>query len=164
MDSQPSRFLTLGLLFFFLTLCRTKAETPNNLSLYQRSLQAYVEAKAELGSTDDAILVLDNDVVHDLFAARLFPAKIGSHTIECLNNKSIKDRYKKTGKQFRVVEVSPMRSQGNNLIVECREYGVSARGGKVILGVYGGYQIEWRFDCSKGEYVKTGVAPLFLRM
>ncbi len=50
-----------------------------------------------------------------------------------------------------------MREHQGSLIVRCAEFSASVRHGKLILGVYGGYEIYWRFDCSTNEYVKAKV-------
>jgi hypothetical protein len=163
MGSQSSRLLVVGLLFLSSTFRQMNAQTANDLSLYQRSLQAYLEAKAEKGSANEHVIVLDNSVWHNTIDTDAFPARISSYTIECLGSKSIRDRYRKVG-EFGIVEVLPVTNRDDLLIVTCAEYRVSVRHGKLILGVYGGYRVEYRFDCSKGQYVKAGVEPYLPRM
>jgi hypothetical protein len=102
--------------------------------------------------------VLEAGVLRDSCLAKILPARIGSHTIECLNDKSIKERYKTSGKQLRIVEVSPIMNQGDLLMVDCTEYRVSFRHGNLLLHPSRGYRVEWRFDCAKAEYVNVRVA------
>jgi hypothetical protein len=147
----------LSLVLFFSILGEINAQTKDNLSLYQLSLSAYVEAKAEQGATRNGIVVIDNEVLHDLHVAESFPPKIGLSTIEYLTTESITKRYKKVGKGFPIVEILPMRDLHGFLIVGCAEYRVDVRHGKLVLGVFGGYEVHWRFDCSKNEFVKVKI-------
>lgn len=134
------------------------------MSLYQLSLMAYVEAKANQGSTDNNIVVMDSSVVHDSHAVEIFPSKIGSATVEYLTSESIKKRHRRIGKDFPVVEILPMRNSHDLLVVGCAEHRVSVRHGKLVLGIFGGYEVSWRFDCSKNEYVKVKVERWSLRV
>lgn len=128
------------------------------MSLYQLSLMAYVEAKAEQGSTgNNIVVVVVNSVLHDSHVVEIFPPKIGSATVEYLTPESITERHRRIGKDFPMVEILPMRNSHDLLVVGCAEYRASVRHGKLVLGVFGGYEVSWRFDCSKDEYVKVKV-------
>jgi hypothetical protein len=118
---------------------------------------AYVEAKAEQASASNSVIVLANNVLHDSHVVEKLPSKIGSSTIEYLTAESIQERFRRIGKDFPIVEILPMRSQHGLLVVGCAEFRVSVRHRKLVLGVFGGYEVHWRFDCSKGEYVKIKV-------
>ena len=157
MNRQTSSLLVLGLMLFCLTLGQMNAQTKDKVSLYQLSLMAYVEAKGEQGGTGNSIVVLDNSVLHDSHVVETFPPEIGSSSIEYLTTKSIVERYRRIGKAFPLVEILPMRNSHGLLIVGCAEYRVNVRHGKLVLGVFGGYEVSWRFDCSKDEYVKVKV-------
>ena len=153
MTLQSKSLLVASLVFFFSSLGQAR----DNVSLYQLSLRAYVEAKAEQGGTADSIVVWDTDVLHDKYAVETFPQKIGSITIEYLTTKSIMERYKRLGKAFSIVEILPMRNYHDLLVVRCAEYSAGVRHGRLDLGVFGGYKVTWRFDSSKDEYVKINV-------
>jgi len=147
----------LSITLFFSALEEINAQTKDNLSLYQLSLAAYVEAKTDHSSATNNIVVLDNIVLGDSHVAEIFPPKIGSSTIEYLNTKAIVERHKKLGKGFPIVELLPMRNSHGFLIVGCAEYHADLRHGKLVLGVFGGYEVYWRFDCSKDQYVKVKI-------
>ena len=154
---QISSLFVISLVLFFSMLGEIVAQTKDNVSLYQLSLVAYAEAKAEQGVTYNKIMVMDNNVLHDSHVAETFPTKIGSSTIEYLTRESIVERYKKVGKGFPIVEILPLRNSRGLLIVGCAEYRADVRHGKLILGAFGGYEVHWRYDCSKDEYVKVKI-------
>jgi hypothetical protein len=165
MNRQTSSLLVLSFLPFFSTFGQVNALKKDNLSLYQLSLMAYVEAKAEQGSTGNSIVVMVNSVLHDSHVVEIFPPKIGSATVEYLTAESMTERHRRIGKDFPMVEILPMRNSHDLLVVGCAEYRVTVRRGKLVLGVFGGYEVSWRFDCSKDEYVKVKVerwSPLTL--
>ncbi|MBZ5593412.1 MAG: hypothetical protein LAP39_14310 [Acidobacteriia bacterium] len=157
MNRRTNSLLVLSLMLSLPALEEVNAQTKDNLSLYQLSLVAYVEAKADHSSPANNIVLLDNIVLHDSHVAEILPPKIGSSTIEYLNTKSIAERHKKLGKGFPIVEILPMRNSNGFLIVGCAEYHADVRHGKLILGVFGGYEVYWRFDCSKDQYVKVKI-------
>jgi hypothetical protein len=126
-------------------------------SLYLRSLSASVEAKGLQGPNNNNFVVLENDVLQGMDSAKIFPTKIGSATIEYLDTKAIMDRFRRIGRKFAVLEVEPLRNVREVLIVNCAEYSVNIRRGKLVLGVAGGYMVHWRFDCSTREYVRVRV-------
>jgi hypothetical protein len=126
-------------------------------SLYQRSLSACVESKGLESPANNNLVVLENDVLRGMDSAKIFPTKIGSTTIEYLDTKAIMERYRRVGRKFAVLEVEPLRNVREVLIVNCAEYSVNIRRGKLVLGVGGGYMVHWRFDCSTGEYAKVKV-------
>lgn len=125
-------------------------------SLYLRSLSACVEAKGLQGPTNN-VIVLENDVLRDMDSAKIFPTKIGSAVIEYLDTKAIINRFRRIGRRFGVLEVKPIRNVREVLIVNCAEYSVNIRRGKLVLGVAGGSMVHWRFDCSTGEYARGKV-------
>jgi hypothetical protein len=121
----------------------------------QCSLAAYAEARAERTGPDNNIIVLANSILKDSHVAEIFPPKIGSSTVEYLAAKVIKERCRRTGKPIPIVELLPIREDQGFLVVRCAEFGAYTRHGKLILGVYGGYEVYWRFDCSRNEYIKA---------
>jgi hypothetical protein len=147
----------LGLVLLLSIIGEINAQTKDDLSLYQLSLLACVEAKTEHSVARDNIVVMDNEVFHDSHVAETFPPEIGSSAIEYLTRESIVKNYKKVGTGFPIVEILPMRNSHGFLIVGCAEYRVGVRHGKLVLGVFGGYEVHWRFDCSTDQYVKVKI-------
>jgi hypothetical protein len=141
------------------------AQNKDEKSLYELSLAAYIEAKAQQGGSGNSTIVLSNCVLNDSHVIETFPTKIGQSTIEYLNEEAIIERFKKLGKEFTVVAILPMRNRDGLLRVGCAEYRAGVRHRKLVLGVFGGYDIHWRIDCSKNQYVKVKVekwSPLTL--
>jgi len=157
MNRRIASLLVPSVFFFVSGVGQINAQKKENASLYQLSLMAYVEAKAVEAGTSNNIVVLDNSVLHDSHVTETFPLKIGSATVEYLTAKSITERHKRSGKDFPIVEILPMRNSNGLLVIGCAEYRVNIRHGKLDLGVFGGYEISWRFDCSKAEYVRVKV-------
>src|SRR5258708_35242820 len=135
MNRQTSSLLVLSFLPFFSMFGQVNALKKDNLSLYQLSLMAYVEAKAEQGSTG-SIVVMVNSVLHDSHVVEIFPPKIGSATVEYLTAEPMTERHRRIGKDFPMVEILPMRNSHDLLVVGCAEYRVTVRRGKLVLGVF----------------------------
>src|ERR1035438_2048508 len=99
MNRQTSSLLVVSFLPFFSTFGQVNALKEDNVSLYQLSLMAYVEAKAEQGSTgNNIVVVVVNSVLHDSHVVEIFPPKIGSATVEYLTPESITERHRRIGK------------------------------------------------------------------
>jgi len=157
MSRQLDSLCVLSLALLFSTYGPVDAQTKDDGSLYQKSLRAYAEAKSEQGGIKDNLVVRANNVIQDVHVAENFPSKIGSLTIEYLTDNLLLERYRRIGKGFPIVEILPMRNSLGLLVVGCAEYRVEVRHGKLVLGVFGGYEIHWQFDCSKHEYVSVNV-------
>jgi hypothetical protein len=134
-----------------------EAQVKEEKSLYELSLATYIEAKAQQSGPSNNTIVLAKSVLNDSHVIEMFPSKIGQSSIECLNEKAIVEKFKKLGKEITVVEILPMGNRDGLLRVGCTEYRASVRHPKLVLGVFGGYDIHWRIDCSKNEYVKVKV-------
>jgi len=152
---NEQRIIFAASLILFFSAARPLTAQPGSTGLYQRALIAYAGAKAERDGVGKGIVVLENNILQDAHVVEIFPPKIDSTPIEYLSANAIKERCRKTGQEIRVVELLPMREYQGLLIVRCAEFGAYVKHGKLILGVYGGYEVQWRFDCLKGEYVKV---------
>jgi hypothetical protein len=133
-------------------------------SLYLRSLSACIEARALMSFAGDNTVVLQNSVLGDLEPVQLLPSKIGSANIEYLTAKAVAERYRRLGRGFAALEIKPIVNSRDALIVNCAEYAVGIRRRKIVLGVAGGYMVNWHFDCSTGEYAKVKVERWDLRI
>jgi hypothetical protein len=154
MKNQASILLLPVLILVFSTFGQANAQTKCN-GLYQCSLAAYAEAKAQRDGPGHDIIVMESSILRDIRDSEIFPSAINSSAVEYLATRTIKQRCQKTGKPVPIVDLLPMRERKGLLIVRCAEYGAYTRHGKLILGVYGGYEVYWRFDCSTNEYIKT---------
>ena len=154
MKHQSSTLLLPILILLFITVGQANTQTACN-GLYQCSLVAYAEAKAERDGPGHSIAVMESIVLKDVRDTESFPSVVNSSAVEFLTTKSIKQRCRKTGKPFGIVEILPMRERNGVLIVRYAEFSADTRHGKLILGVYGGYEVFWKFDCASNKYIKT---------
>ena len=133
-------------------------------SLYQLSLSACIQAKAEKGDSTNNVIVLENNVLRDSDSVAILPAKMGSANIEYLDPKAIAVRYRRLAKELAILEILPIRNAGDMLIVNCAEYKAAIRKRRLVLSVTGGYIVHWRLDCSTGEYATVNVERWFPRL
>jgi hypothetical protein len=119
-----------------------------NLSL-GACIQSGSEATSkELRPAPRKVVVLDDhDFMHGL------PSKIGDVEIEYLEDSALRKRYAQLKRDLPVIALAPMQNRGEVLVVRCWSYSVKVQRKKVILGVLGGRDIEFRFDCTAGKYV-----------
>ena len=87
------------------------------------------------------------------------PSNVDTVRVEILGTELLKAKFKNTGKQFGAVEIKPMINSRDELIVDCAEFRVSLRKGRVNLDVIGGVRFHWRFDVAKGEYAVARIEP-----
>jgi hypothetical protein len=121
--------------------------------LYNLSLGACLSSEAttatkESRSAPGKIVVLDD---HDFI--RGLPAKIGDFEIEYLKDPALRQRYAQLKRDLPVVALSPMQNRGETLVVRCWNYSAKVQKRKLILGVLGGRDVEFRFDCTARKYV-----------
>ncbi len=149
-----------GFLLLFLPF-KGSAQSSGSSSLYQLSLAAYAEASGGYRG-GKPIRVLETEYLRCACSGcsggdEIVPSRAGSSVTECVTNSSMKAAVRKMRSGFGVVVINPIRNVGDELVVDCAEYSAGARRGKVVLGVYGGYRVYWRFDCAAGQYVKVRV-------
>ena len=130
--------------------------------LYVRSLSACVEAKASEGLSSN-VIVLQNDVLGRLEPVVALPPSIGSVTIAYLTDKAVRERYRRLHQKFAVLEIKPMNNSRDELVVNCSVYSVGIRRRKLVLGVYGGYMVHWRYIASQ-RFVRAQVERWYPRI
>ncbi|MGC9971058.1 MAG: hypothetical protein ABSE56_10740 [Bryobacteraceae bacterium] len=133
--------------------------------LYYLSMGACLQARAEHlrtpgTSTDYSTVIVrdDMEITHGL------PASVGVFRIEYLDYAALKQRYTRSKAEFPAIAIAPMKNRGNLLIVRCWDYRVSVRGRKLVLGVAGGWDVQWRYDCTSGKYAVVNVERWTPRM
>src|SRR4051812_8239055 len=89
------------------------------------------------------IVVLDD---HDFI--RGLPTKIGDLEIEYLKDPALRRRYAQIKRDLPVIALEAMQNRGEILVVRCWNYLVKVQKKKMILGVLGGRDVEFRFDCT----------------
>jgi hypothetical protein len=50
-----------------------------------------------------------------------------------------------------------MMNRGDTLTVDCADYSVNVRKGKIVLSAIGGTLVHWHFDASMGDFVMANV-------
>jgi hypothetical protein len=103
-------------------------------------------------------------VLHDPGLVEPLPAKIGQVLVEYLGTKSLEKKFRQVGTAFPAIEIGPIRTQRDMLVVNCSDYQVTVRRGKVMLHIRGGNLIYWRLDASAGEFVRARVEPWSFHM
>jgi hypothetical protein len=153
MKRQLSLLLLPVLIVVFTRFGQANAQATCS-GLYQCSLVAYAEAKAVRDGPGHNVTVMESSILRDVHDTEMFPSAINSSAVEYLATKTIKQRCQKTGKPVPIVEVLAMRERKGLLTVRCAEYSAYTRHGKLILGLHGGYEVSWRFDCTTHEFIK----------
>jgi len=125
-------------------------------NLYVRSLSECVEASASKTPTSNSFIVLQNSVLGDSLPVRVLPSRIGSVGIEYMTGKAVTERYRRLRQKLVAWEIKPMDASRDGLVVNCSVYSVS---NTKAFGVFGGYMIHWRYDCSSKEFVKGQTEP-----
>lgn len=132
------------------------AQPGGSETLYQRSLAAYADASQE-SMHGKPIRVWESETLRCSEALDALPPVAGSSRVECMRASSLRSDRRRIGSDYPVVEIKAIREFPDGLFVDCAEYRVGVRRGKITLGVYGGYRVYWRFDCAKNQFVKTQV-------
>jgi hypothetical protein len=132
--------------------------------LYNLSLGACIQSGSETTSrelrpaTRKVMVLDDHDFIHGL------PAKIGEVQLEYLQDSALRTRYAQLKRDLPVIALAPMQNRGEVLVVRCWSYSVKVQKKKMILGVLGGRDVEFRFDCTAGKYVLDRVNKWALRV
>ena len=122
---------------------------------YIRSLAACVQSKQEVVA---AVFVVKTTSWSDPSSFYPFLTEVGAIRLEYLDTRSLLKELRRTGKPFPAIALKPMKNWDGALIVDCADYQVSVRKGRVTLGVIGGTSNPyWRFDVATRDYVVTNV-------
>jgi hypothetical protein len=129
-------------------------------SLYYKALKVYLEENEKEYSKlfpqrdfHNVIVVKNNLITEKL------PDKIGRFKIAyadydelTVKAKNIAEK-KKTAQTLFASEFQPIVNDKNKLVITISEYKVGYEGNRLTLGLSDGIRIEFKFDCSTGEYV-----------
>ena len=140
-----------------------QAQPDVSTDLYYLSLDACLHARADDHKNSEmspsgAIVLADTRITGG------FPASVGPFRVEYLESAALKRRYAQSKTEFAIVGMTPMRNLKNLLIVRCWNYSVRVRSRKLILGVMGGWDVEWLYDCGSGNYAIVNVKKWWPQM
>lgn len=163
-----NRSLILGLviLFYAFSLFAQKSGTPAKTdNLYSLALFAsVVEMEKAWGNIDDS----DNGSrirtdYHQMFVEKdpeiteSLPTHLGDYHFEYLDNRDQIDRYKKLRKEYSILRIRPLQSEGIRLKIQVSVSYFKYKKGKLIFEVSDWSDVDFRYDCEKQKYVVSGV-------
>jgi len=85
------------------------------------------------------------------------PTQVGDFHVEYLDNRELIERYKKLRKEFAVLHIHPMSSDGSNLKIGISVYYVSYKKRRLMLGLSDWSDVEFRFDSDAQKYVISSI-------
>jgi hypothetical protein len=132
--------------------------------LYLMALQAsIIEMEKQWGYIDDSfgsrertdykhMIVVSNPEITDGL-----PTQFEGHQIEYLIDQALIDKYKRTGKEFSVLEVHPVHTDGSFLRIEISLSWFSSREGRLEFALSDWSDVEFAFDCTNHAYIISSV-------
>ena len=134
-------------------------------NLYSRALLAsIIEMNKAYGHIDDSdggsrvrtdyhhmLVERDPGITDDL------PEQFAEYRVAYLDTQQLIARYKELRKEFSILKIQPMRSEGASLKVLVSVYWVSYKNKKLNLGLSDWSEVEFRYDCEKQSFVVSEV-------
>lgn len=93
----------------------------------------------------------DNEITDGL------PSQLGDYRVEYLDYREQIDRYKKLRKEFSILKIGSMQSDGARLRIVISVYYLSYKKHKLLLGLSDWSEVEFRYDCEKQKYIVSSV-------
>jgi len=85
------------------------------------------------------------------------PTQFEGRQIEYLDNQALIDRYRKTGKEFSVLEIHPIHTDGSFLRIQINLSWFSSRHGRSEFAISDWSDVEFAFDCASHTYTISSV-------
>jgi hypothetical protein len=85
------------------------------------------------------------------------PTQFGDHQIEYLDKQAVIAKCRTLGKEFSILEIHPMHSDGHTLRIQVSESWASYHKGRLTLAVSDWSDVEFRFDPEKQSFVIASV-------
>ncbi len=126
--------------------------------LYSMALQSsIVEMEKQWGNIGGAqnygqAIVESNPEITDGFLT-----EFDGHQVEYLDTQALIDRYMKIGKEFPVLEIHPIHTDGSFLRIEISVSWFSYRKGQAFFAFSDWSDVEFAFDCASRTYVISSV-------
>jgi hypothetical protein len=162
------RSIALGLVLLFCALngFPTQGQIPEKKdNLYSVALFASVsEMEKSWGHIDDSdggsrirtdyrhVLVEKNPEITDGL-----PSQQGDYRVEYLDSRDRVDKYGKLGKEFAILRIRPMQSDGSILRIQVSVSWVTYKKHRVSLAISDWSDVEFRYDCDNHKFVVSSV-------
>jgi hypothetical protein len=127
-------------------------------NLYATALFASLDKMAkDWGGIDDAsdhtirtdyhrMIIEKNDVTENL------PESLGAYRVEYLDEDELIDRYRKLGKEFAVLRIHPITTNGVKLSIKVALYWFSYKKTILTFALSDWSNVEFHYDCEKHEW------------
>ena len=85
------------------------------------------------------------------------PSQLGDYRVEYLDDQMKIDRFKRLRKEFSILKIHPMQSEGSRLTIQVSVYYLTYAKGRLNLGLSDWSEVEFHYDCEKQSYVVSAV-------
>ena len=85
------------------------------------------------------------------------PSQQGDYRVEYLDSRGQMDRYKKQRKEFAILRIRPMQSDGSLLKVQVSISCLTYKKHKILLTISDWSNVEFRYDCDNQKFVISSV-------
>lgn len=142
---------------FLLVICsavlaQSPAANPAD-SLYSRALFASIEkmdaSYRSFSNTDYHHMI----VMHKDGVTERLPTHTGEYQVEYLDWSGLKDRYKRSKREFPALQISAMKNVGSRLEIIVSVYWLSFKGNNSYQALSDWSSVYFRFDCERQEFV-----------
>jgi hypothetical protein len=157
-------FGLLALLCSSLVLSQSSAKPANQDSLYALALFSSLEKmQTEWGMIDDTFenriktnyhempVLKDPRITDDL------PLQHGEYRVEFMDYSALKERFERLHKEFRVMEISPIKNKGSVLIIQISVSVFSYHKGKYMFAFSDWSDVEFRFDNIQQKFIVSNI-------
>ncbi len=162
------RSIILSLVLFLCALCafpQNGGEPAREDNLYSMALfTSLAEMEKSWGQFDDSegrngirtdyhhmLVEEDPEVTGSL------PIQFGNFHVEYLDRKAQIDRYKQRGKEFSILRIHPMQSDGSRVKIQVSVSYLTREKHKFLLAISDWSDVEFRYDCESQKFVVSSV-------
>ena len=85
------------------------------------------------------------------------PSERGDYRVEYLDRREQMDNYNRVRKEFAILRIHPMQSDGSSLKIQVSVSYFTYQKHKIMLAVSDWSDVEFRYDCENQEFVVSGV-------
>jgi hypothetical protein len=85
------------------------------------------------------------------------PTQMGDYHVEYLDHQALIDRYKKLRKEFPVLRIHPIQSDGTRLKIQVSVSYFSYKKQRLLFGFSDWSDVEFGYDCEKQKYIVSSV-------
>ena len=96
-------------------------------------------------------------VVKDAEITDALPSQFGDRQVEYLDDRAQFDRYKTLRREFPILKIHPMQTDGGRLKINISVYYVEYEKRKLRLALSDWSEVEFHFDCNLQQYVISSV-------